>query len=158
MPNYGYRCECGYVFDDFGPYEDRKKPRECVECGEMAQYSQADSLTRNFIGFESYYDEGLDCDIHGHRHRREVMRSQGVIEAGDAKGGARNVEKTAIGRQAPKGINHSDNQYKSERNEKARQETVVAFRNSDGTERVSAHSDNSGDTKKAFKLRHAWKK
>ena len=111
-------------------------------------------MTRAFIGFESHYDEGLGCDIHGAKHRREVMKSQNVIEAGDASGGARNVEKTAIGRQATKGVNHSDLQYKAERNEKARQDRVVAFKNKDGSERVSRHGDNSSDTKKAFTLRH----
>jgi hypothetical protein len=155
---YGYRCECGYVFDYTCSYDDRRTPKECDECGGEAQYSQADSLTRHFHGFVSYYDEGLDCDIHGSRHRREVMRSQNVIEAGDAKGGARTVEKTAIGQQPVKGISHSDNQYKAERNELARQKQVVSFRNSDGTERVTRHQDNSSDTKKAFKLRHNFKK
>lgn len=154
MPNYGYRCECGYVFDDFGPYEDRERSRECVECGSLAAYSQADSLTRNFIGFESYYDEGLGCDIHGNRHRRQVMASQNVIEAGDPEGGARNVEKTAIGRQKVRGENYSDTQYKNERCETVRQNQVVAFRNPDGSERVSRHKDNRSDTKKAFKIRH----
>lgn len=103
---------------------------------------------------QSFYDEGLGCDVSGERERRQIMGSQGVRESGDAVGGARNVLSTAVGRQAPKGVRYSDIQYKADRAEKIRQNTVVAFRNNDGTERTTRHEDNSSDTKKAFKVRH----
>lgn len=82
------------------------------------------------------------------------MASQGVIEAGDAVGGSRNVEKTAVGKQAPKGVRYSDIQFKNDRCEQVRQDTVVAMQKSDGTERITRHSENTSDTKKSIGIRH----
>jgi len=61
---------------------------------------------------DSYYDEALGCDINGYRHKRQVMKAQGVIEAGDSVGGARNFDKHAkhhIKPLPPRGIDYAPN-------------------------------------------------
>jgi hypothetical protein len=45
--------------------------------------------------FEAYFDESLNCDIKGRRHKQEVMTILGVHESGDRVGGARNFDEKA---------------------------------------------------------------
>jgi hypothetical protein len=61
---------------------------------------------------DPYYDEALGCDIHGPRHKAQVMKSQGVQEAGDTVHGARNFDKDAphhIKPLPPQGIEYAPN-------------------------------------------------
>jgi len=152
MPNYEYYCEfCDTVEDHIVPFEARRMPKPC-SCGGFAHYQF--SFTRNVQIQESYYDEGLGVDIHGKRHRQQVMKAMDVVEAGDKKGGARNVEKYAIGQSNPQGISHSDVQRKQEKAREYKDNQPIAFLNKEGGVRKSGrHVDNESNTKKAFKVK-----
>jgi hypothetical protein len=53
------------------------------------------SAIKGYMPFESYYDESLDMDIHGLRHKKQIMKALGVVEAGDKVKGARNWDEKA---------------------------------------------------------------
>jgi len=38
MPIYDYRCKNGHTFDKMCSVQDRKEPKECIECGEKATF------------------------------------------------------------------------------------------------------------------------
>jgi hypothetical protein len=67
--------------------------------------------------FEPYHDESLNCDIYGKRHREQVMVAEGVTEAGDRVGGARNFDVNASngGVLFSQGKNHDDGQRESDK-------------------------------------------
>jgi hypothetical protein len=92
---YDYKCvECDRVTVHESKFEAREDDRAC-ECGAKAEYQFPLGAILGFRPFESYYDEALDCDIHGVMHKKRVMRQAGVIEAGDKVGGARNFDSKA---------------------------------------------------------------
>ena len=111
MPNYDFKCEsCENVTERFVPFEDRKRPCKCPDCGGKALYQFP--VTATFQPFEPYYDEALGLDVHGRREKKEALRAFGLIETGDAVNGARDVETSPhavlVKPQAAKGITLSD--------------------------------------------------
>lgn len=93
MPTYSYKCSDGHVADVRDvPFERRMEVRDCLKCGRLAQYQFPTQAILGFQPFEEYFDEGLNADIKGRRHRKEVMNILGVHEAGDAVHGARNFD------------------------------------------------------------------
>lgn len=141
MPNYSYYCkDCDIEYERMVRYEVREIPYECPQCHGKAEY--VFPLTRNIWGPIDYHDESLGVDIHGRRHRKEVMKAMGVQEAGDPKGGARNFEEShATGILPPQGISHSDIQRKQEQAQIARENRTVTAIHKDGSERVYRHGD-----------------
>ena len=114
MPRYDYKCgTCGSGSTEFVRYEDRKKDRKCeCGCGNKATYQFPMGAALGVQILEPYYDEALGCDIHGPRHKRQVMKSQGVQEAGDPVGGARNFDKHAphhVKPLPPQGVEYAPN-------------------------------------------------
>ena len=88
---YDYECKkCNKVVELFARFEDRTK--SCEKCDSKMERLFPMGAIKNFIPFEEYYDEGLDCDITGRRQHKEVMNALNVHEAGDRKHGARNFE------------------------------------------------------------------
>jgi len=90
-----------------------------------------------FMPFESYYDEALDCDIHGRREKKQILTAMGLQEAGDSVGGARNVEThpdaVVMDRQKARGRTFSDIQRERARHEATETFTDVSVEKSDGT-------------------------
>jgi len=110
---YDYRCiACGKTTEHFGVrYEDRLAPRPCA-CGSVAEYVFPTECVARVRVSQPFFDEGLGCDVHGERERKQIMRSMGLIEAGDPVGGSRNIETYAFanmaGRSAPQGVRFAD--------------------------------------------------
>ena len=106
MRLYDFTCnKCSAAVERTVPFE--QKSAKCPECSGRMTRAFPTGAARGFQPFEAYYDEGLGCDIGGRRERRQVMKALNVIEAGDAKGGARNFDPKAsatIKPQPPKGI------------------------------------------------------
>ena len=148
MPNYTYVCKgCGVSFDMIRKYDERKNALSCGECGGEAEWTFP--ITSNIWGGISYHDESLGVDIHGRRHRQEVMKAMNVIEAGDPKNGSRNFEKTrATGILPEQGIKLSDVQRAQERARKRQEEKVVTVISKEKGERSYRHGDLKGDGKK----------
>jgi len=93
-PNYDYECPtCNTYTEHFVSFDNRHDLQSCRGCG-GSEASYVISVP-NLTFFEPYHDESLNCDIKGARHRKEVMAAQGVHEAGDRVGGARNFEKAS---------------------------------------------------------------
>ena len=90
------------------------------------------SAALNLIAdLEPYYDEGLGCDIHSRQERRRVMAALGVVEAGDARGGARAYDprlpsESRMEKQPPRGVRFVDPRQP--------EETIITVRESDGKE------------------------
>jgi putative FmdB family regulatory protein len=145
MPNYSYYCKfCDIEHDRIVLYEDREASYECPSCGEDTEY--VFPLTRSVWGAMEYHDESLGVDIHGRRHRQQVMRAMGVQEAGDSVGGARNFETAhATGILPPVGSEYSDMQRKEEKARKAQQDKTVTFIDKGGKERSYRHGDMKND-------------
>ena len=147
-----------YTCVDCGKTEERSvmlAEMEAQDCGcgapmnrlfpaTTANYRSGD-FTTAFLPFESYYDESLDCDVNGRREKAQILQSEGLVEAGDAVGGARNLETNPhaemVKPMAPTGRSYSDLQR-----ERAAAETETGFEHvysqkSDGTEkRVDVNS------------------
>jgi len=105
MPLYDYTCtSCNRTQEHVVAYEDKPDIIECEGCGGEASYSFPLGGIFGFQPFESYYDESLDMDIHGRRHKEQVMKALNVIEAGDKVRGARNYDASA-----PESIKPLDN-------------------------------------------------
>tara|TARA_R110000765_G_scaffold118490_1_gene212926 strand:+ start:181 stop:606 length:426 start_codon:yes stop_codon:yes gene_type:complete len=113
MPRYDYVCsssKCKSSQTIERSYKDRKTLAACLQCGAEAEYEFPMGAAFGVQILDSYYDEALGCDIKGYRHKRQVMKAQGVIEAGDSVGGARNFDKDAkhhIKPLPPKGIDYA---------------------------------------------------
>lgn len=116
MPTYVFQCpKCHQRHDIILPISRRHVSPACTCGAKMDRCLKAERIVIHSV--ETYYDEGLGCDIHGERERRQVMAAQGVIEAGDRVGGARNFDKTGThaGRLAPQGVRFGDVQRTEER-------------------------------------------
>ena len=95
MPIYDYTCTtCKATHEHVSSFDTRPKSVKC-ECGGKATYNFPLQGIFGFQPFESYYDESLDVDIHGRRHKEQVMKALNVIEAGDKVHGARNYDSSA---------------------------------------------------------------
>ena len=154
MPSYDYKCkDCGSVKTEYTrEHSDRLRPLEC-ECGGSKEWQFPVGAAMGFQPFESEFDESLGCDIHGRRHRKEVMRSQGVIEAGDKRHGARFMYDHASGTSPLQGVKHSDNQRRADiALERAGNETITVM-NKDESERTEKVKNVGTNTKEAFKTK-----
>lgn len=99
-------------------------------------------LSQNWWGPIEYHDEGLGVDIHGRRERQEAMKAMGVVEAGDPKGGARNVsDELQIGIEKPTGYTLSDYQREQDLARRARDRKVISVVDEDGTRRSARYED-----------------
>ena len=118
MPNYDYSCTvCGSNATEYRTYEERNERGKCA-CGEATAYKFPMQAALGFQPFETYYDEGLDCDISGMRERQQVMKAMGLQEAGDSVHGARNWDQEnphAVKEQKPIGRRFSDIQRERQR-------------------------------------------
>ena len=113
MALYEYRClTCKRVSEHFVPMEARHHPQPCV-CGGLAE--KIFSRQRVKVT-QPYFDEGLGCDVHGERERQQILRSEGLIEAGDPVGGSRNFDFNGVhaGRHDPVGLRYSDRQFRND--------------------------------------------
>tara|TARA_R110000824_G_scaffold64028_6_gene167677 strand:+ start:927 stop:1388 length:462 start_codon:yes stop_codon:yes gene_type:complete len=98
MPLYEYQCkECDESKEVFVSFEFRKEPQrcDCIPQGGIANYVFPTGAINGFMPFESYYDESLNMDIHGIRHKQQTLRALNLVEAGDRKGGALNWDENA---------------------------------------------------------------
>ena len=94
MPTYDYECpSCNGYSEHVVRFDDRHSVQECKWC-KLHESKYVMTMPHTKV-FEPYHDESLNCDIYGERHRKEVMMSQGVQEAGDLVGGSRNFEVSA---------------------------------------------------------------
>lgn len=66
----------------------------CACGGAMVRQFPVEAI-RGFQTFEPYYDEALDCDVHGKREKAEILKAEGLIERGDKVKGSRNEDKHA---------------------------------------------------------------
>ena len=126
MPTYHYQCSrCDGITEHYVLFNDRHDAQQCAGCGfEGAEYR----ITMPYTSFfEPYHDESLNCDIYGKRHREQVMMSEGVTEAGDRVGGARNFDVSASnGGVLPlQGKNHDDGRRESDKRRDQAGEMVV---------------------------------
>jgi len=95
MPFYDYCCDtCDVQIEERRLYEERNTIKKCFSCEGNLIYKFPISAAQGYVPFEPYYDESLNVDIHGIRHKQEVMKAMGVIEAGDKVHGARNYDDT----------------------------------------------------------------
>jgi len=110
MPRYDVTCsDCGTNEREI-PLKDFDSPVYCYRCGREAVREFPLGAIRGFQPFESYYDEVLECDINGRREKRQILNAEGLIEAGDKRGGARNFDRHApdhIKPRPPKGISYA---------------------------------------------------
>ena len=119
MPTYDFKCRsCETVNTRYGvAYEDRHNLQHCDACGGACDYVfPTDAATRVRV-VDAYFDEGLGVDVHGEKERKQIMAARGLIEAGDAVGGARNFDAAApnhVGRQPAKGFRFADWQRKND--------------------------------------------
>lgn len=92
---------------------------------------------KGFQPFEDYHDESLGVDIKGRRHKQEVMRAMGVIEAGDKVHGGRNWDEnagvTVRDNLAPIGRTMEDVRRETEKREEDAANFAVGTANKDGT-------------------------
>ena len=155
MPTYDYKCKsCGSIEEVFQvPYEIRMESKCCHICSGVSEYKE--TITRNFWSPKDEYDEGLGCDIHGRRHRQQVMKSQGVEEVGDKIGGERNFDEGySVKAMKPRGVKHSDRQKIEEREFIRKEKTEIGIIKN-GTEiRTTQHGNLSSDVSKAFTVKH----
>lgn len=105
MPRYDYRCNtCGKTVERSVSYDARAIPYPC-DCGGVQEYCFPMSAIDGYQPFEPMYVEPLGCDVSGRRELRQILKDQGLQEAGDKVGGARNWDPKAnnIMPQAPRG-------------------------------------------------------
>ena len=158
MPNYDYRCcLCGNTHEALVVYEDRFHMRHCIFCAGLCEYIFPYQAVNGFQETEAYFDEGLGVDVRGKRERNQIMQGQGVIEAGDKKGGSREWDKNhinAIKMQKPKGVTYSDIQRREEKARIMKENTIVTAIHGDGREVAHRVGDNSSDTRKSVSVKH----
>jgi putative FmdB family regulatory protein len=116
MPTYHYQCSrCDGITEHYVLFNDRHDVQQCALCGSGGAEYRITMPHTSF--FEPYHDESLNCDIYGKRHREQVMVAEGVTEAGDRVGGARNFDVNASnGGVLPlQGVNHDDGRRGSDK-------------------------------------------
>tara|TARA_R100000963_G_scaffold33488_1_gene25885 strand:- start:397 stop:876 length:480 start_codon:yes stop_codon:yes gene_type:complete len=137
MPFYDYKCNtCNAVHEIPILYSKRNQPQECLSCGKEAVYQFPTSGIFGFQPFESYYDESLNMDIHGRRHKEQTMKALNVIEAGDKVHGGRNYDSSAPETIKPisklSGRSLDDIRREDEKREEDTHNFVVGTENKDG--------------------------
>tara|TARA_R110000824_G_scaffold372146_5_gene562265 strand:- start:1367 stop:1867 length:501 start_codon:yes stop_codon:yes gene_type:complete len=142
MPTYDYECNsCGAYTEHIVSYENHDDFQDCASCGLKGVAGYVISMP-NVEFFTPYHDESLNCDINGRRHRQQVMAAQGVQEAGDRVGGARNFEKSANngGILPVNGQTHDDTRRTEDKRRQQGEDMVVGIDT----------SNSYGETKTAF--------
>tara|TARA_R100000664_G_scaffold9034_1_gene15015 strand:- start:11356 stop:11814 length:459 start_codon:yes stop_codon:yes gene_type:complete len=147
MPLYDYKCNsCNKTIEVVVSFADKKQNIKC-QCGSIASLQFPVSAIKGFQPFESYYDESLNVDIHGRRHKQQVMKALNVIEAGDKVHGARNYDSSAPENIKPveklSGRSIDDYRREEEKREEDKHNFVVSTENKDGqsVEEVKRASD-----------------
>ena len=117
MPKFDYQCpDCQRTEEHWVDFEVRRTPRPCP-CGSFMEWQFP--LNFEIAGFEPFYHEGLGMDINGPRELKQILKANGMVEAGDKVDGARNEEKSVhaqkLDKQPLQGISLSDLQRKRER-------------------------------------------
>jgi len=130
MPFYDYCCDtCNLQIEERRSYQERDTAKKCASCNGNLIYKFPVSAAQGYVPFEPYYDESLDIDIHGIRHKQQVMKALGVIEAGDKVHGARNFEEDNPESIKPipklSGKTLDDHRREADRREKERSNFVV---------------------------------
>ena len=143
MPTYDYKCEsCNSYTEHIVRYDDRHDAQVCRICTKQkAEYVMTMPHTRVF---EPYHDEALNCDIHGERHRQQVLAAEGLQEAGDRVNGAREFDASNPGNAGVmplQGISHDDNRRNTDKRRRQAGEMVVGVdtQNADGEVKTSWH-------------------
>jgi putative FmdB family regulatory protein len=156
MPKYDYICNaCKSVKEFWKTVKDDgyKKSVDCPRCGgkETMEWQYPISSNISVISWTTQHDIGLGCDVSGPRERKQIMDSLGLVEAGDPEGGSRNFkEKGSVGRTAPTGVRHADNQRRTEKGRKEQENTVAFSQTKSGGERAIRHGDQKFDSKKSI--------
>lgn len=81
--HYDYRCECGQIFDDFRPVEERHTSR-CPACGKVAKLLfRPQSLSAMGQQFVPYVDDNLSPDgnpilVESRSMKRRLLKQQGL--------------------------------------------------------------------------------
>ena len=136
MPLYDYTCDtCNTTSEIVVSLEDKKETLKC-QCGGTGTLEFPVSAIKGFQPFESYYDESLNVDIHGRRHKEQVMKALNVIEAGDKVRGARNYDDNAPESIKPletlSGRSLDDHRREEEKREEDKHNFVVGTETKDG--------------------------
>jgi len=143
MPTYDYHCtSCNSYTEHIVRYDDRHDAQVCRTCTKQkAEYVMTMPHTRVF---EPYHDEALNCDIHGERHRQQVLAAEGLHESGDRVGGAREFDASNPGNAGVmplQGISHDDNRRNTDKRRRQAGEMVVGVdtKNAYGEVKTSWH-------------------
>ena len=143
MPTYDYKCEsCNSYTEHIVRYDDRHDAQVCRICTKQkAEYVMTRPHTREI---EPYHDEALNCDIHGERHRQQVLAAEGLQEAGDRVNGAREFDASNPGNAGVmplQGISHDDNRRNTDKRRRQAGEMVVGVdtQNAYGEVKTSWH-------------------
>tara|TARA_R110000751_G_scaffold76357_8_gene153943 strand:+ start:799 stop:1275 length:477 start_codon:yes stop_codon:yes gene_type:complete len=139
---YDYKCNtCGYSFEEHRRVDDRLDVAKCGNCDGVAEFTFPLTGFHLWADIPDYHDEGLGVDITGGRkEKKAILKSMGLVEAGDKQGGARNYD--------PKANNITANvpvqgrSFDDARREKdaARDSFVVSTGTGSGSERKTASS------------------
>ena len=110
MPRYDYTCsQCGHVEEKWNKYEHRIVTYPCSRCSEgVMEYMFPYGAIHGYQPFKPVYVETLGCDVSSRGELRHILKDQGLQEAGDKVGGARNWDPKAnnIMPQEPRGISY----------------------------------------------------
>ena len=78
MPLYDFECSCGCIKEFIAAIDEIKK---CPACGCKMKRLIPSSFSINMgVGPYGYYDDDLQTYVHTNKHRRQVMKEQGVSE------------------------------------------------------------------------------
>jgi len=151
MPTYHYECpSCNGYTEHVVGYDDRHALQECKWC-KLHESEYVMTMPHTKV-FEPYHDEALNCDIHGERHRQQVLAAEGLHESGDRVGGARefDVSNPGNGGILPlQGVSNDENRRKADKRRQQAGEMVVGVdtRNTYGEVKTSWHKVKNLETK-----------
>lgn len=92
---YDFTCDqCGTTRERLVEYEHRQLSSPC-DCGGKLKYRFPFQAALGYMPFDAYYDPALGVDINGRRQKQQELKARGLVEAGDASGGARNFDEKA---------------------------------------------------------------
>lgn len=79
MPLYDFKCKCGYTGEHITKIDEKLK---CPDCGLVLRRVLPCTHSINMgAGAYGYFDDNLQTYIHSNRHKKQVMKEQGVSEA-----------------------------------------------------------------------------
>jgi putative FmdB family regulatory protein len=83
MPFYDYQCEdCRNCFEEHKSV-DKRYPTKCNRCGSLRTTIRISRVAIH--SFEPYYDIQLGATIKSPTHKKQVAKSLGLTNVGDAK-------------------------------------------------------------------------